>query len=306
VYTDHEEFAVDLKAVQDAYAAEAAGPAVHRTLAAFLLQALPTLVRGLNRARAAEAEAATAALTAAVASLKSQLQVATATAAAAEANVSALRQERSGAVTDKARAETEARAAREEVARLSEALAGRDSELADTRAKLQAERMAHAQTRVALKAAGGTLPPGSSLSAGPGAGGGFVSPAGGSAVSSSSTGVSRSGGAHLSPDAAAALQALSSPAPHTRIGSVDMKEILGGGSGGAAFQIAAAHARTPTAAGGMGRRRTASGVEGDAALQMMPHGRDAEAIAAPVATSVQYPAATGSSGGQCAPGCTVQ
>lgn len=319
VYSDHAEFEADFNRVQEQYLKEAAGPAVHKVLSAFVFKTMPLLVRALNRARAAELELATAALTASVANLKSQLGVATAAAAAAEASAAALRQERAASAVDKAKAEAEAKRCREEKEDAEEQLQEKAKELDEVKAKLQQERTAHAQTRVALKAAAASGGVGGAGSGGKGV------------YSSGNSGAGAMGNGHLSPTAVAALAALASPSSaHARAGSVDMRAIVGASSsnGGTAAggDRRSKRGSSSTAGGGKGKkggsgsayRDDAAATGGDdsgsalgpGADHMAPKGNDlGDFIARPPINEIkEFPLATGSSGPGCGPGggCVLQ
>lgn len=171
VYADHEAFAADLQAVRTAYYAQARGPSVHKALSAFLVEAMPTALRAINQARAAESDRRCADLTQRVASLEHDLEVVGSRVGIFEAQCADLRRQRQQGALEKARAEQESRIAKEEMGRLQERIAELESELEGAQDKLKAERLAHAQTRVQLKAAGGgvggeastTIPPSTPL-----------------------------------------------------------------------------------------------------------------------------------------------
>ncbi len=317
VYADHRDFEAHLAALRDGYWAAARGPAAHRALAAFLLDAVPTVVRALNRARAAQAAGATAALEKAVASLRSQLGVATAAAAAAAATAASLRAEHGSLAYDRARADADAAIARSAADAAAAGAGGAAAALDAARARLRAERAAHARTRVALKAAlaaGGGAAGDAALAdalaaaeAGAAAAGDDSDAGGGGGGAAAAAAAAAASNAALSAGARSALSALAAPAPplsaalraqlnsaaaRSHAGSVDFRSIMGGGAGAEQER----------------RLRGALGIDADAdeVPHLLPAGLDGAAMGAPPPGAVRFPHATAPRGAGCgAPACAV-
>ena len=289
-YRDYEDFKRDVEGVREAYLAEASGPAVHRALATFLLEAAPVVVRAINAARAMEAEARTRELREAAATAARDAEVATARAAAMERQATDLRTERATSAVDRARAEAEARAAREERALAEERAADVERERAELAEKLKAERLAHAQTRLALRQTRGSF----AVATSPGSSNGSGAVAGSDGGPASS----RRPGAGMLADAAA----FTPPPPP---GRRPLEWAADGSEPAAVHRSTALPASTARPRGGPG---TGGGAPASPTsvppLRLRPRGADE--IAMP-GGHVAFPVAP-TSGGACAPGgaCSIQ
>lgn len=188
VYASFESFAADLNHLKEEYYMEAKGPAVHKALGHFLLEAMPGVVRAVNAARGGEAEARLTALAAQLGGLQEELSLSQARASVFESQVADLRAERQSSTVDKARAEQEAKTAKSELAaahaRIEELTQGRTA-LED---KLKQEKVAHAQTRLQLRAAGSGAGSGASGDGAAATAGGRGASSGAGAVAASSAG----------------------------------------------------------------------------------------------------------------------
>lgn len=151
IYKNHEEFAMDMLRLRDTYFSSAKGPAVHKAFALFMVTAIPSVVRAVAGARKDEGYTQIRALESQITNLTAELQVINARATTFEAQCADLRKAREGGAVTTARAEEEARSARQHLHDLQaqyETLLEERDELME---KLKEERLAHADTRIQLR-----------------------------------------------------------------------------------------------------------------------------------------------------------
>jgi hypothetical protein len=177
VYSSYETFAQDLDAVRTQYFAQAKGPSVHKALGTFLLGAVASVVRAVNAARASESDRRLVALQQRLLAMQGAIDLATARAAGFEKAYGDISTQQQVTAVEKAKLEQQTRIAQEERAKVQAKLAEAEATAEALKDKLKEERLAHADTRIKLKAlgAGGVVSPTASGIGGAGTGGGMAS-----------------------------------------------------------------------------------------------------------------------------------
>ena len=151
IYKNHEEFAMDMLRLRDEYFSAAKGPAVHKAFALFLITAVPNVVRAVAGARKDEGYTQIRALETQITNLTAELQVVSARATAFESQCTDLRKSREGSAVATARAEEEARSAKQHLHDLQSQYETLLEERDELMEKLKEERLEHADTRIKLR-----------------------------------------------------------------------------------------------------------------------------------------------------------